>query len=294
MNSFQQTIAAEVRTTGVGLHSGRRVQLVLRPAPAGYGVVFRRVDLPDAPSLHVSADAVGDTRLASTLSVGDAQVQTVEHLMSACCGMGVDNLIVELDAEELPILDGSAAAFVFLLQTAGIVQQSQPREYLRVCQPVEVRQGDGDSRKYARLEPYDGYTLRFEIAFNHPVADATGQVVEYDVYSSDYATDLARARTFCFTRDVETMRAAGLALGGGLDNALVMGDHQLLNDGLRYQDEFVRHKVLDAIGDLYLAGYPLLARYSAYRSGHALNNLLLRELLSDTAHFEVVTMHQIA
>lgn len=290
MNRFQHTVATEVSTTGVGLHSGVRVRLTLRPAPAGYGVVFRRMDLPGTPSLQVAADAVGDTRLASTLRVGEAQVQTVEHLMSACCGLGVDNLIVELDAQELPILDGSAAAFVFLLQTAGVTEQAQARQYLRVCRPVEVEQGEGDNRKYARLEPHEGYCLRFEISFNHPVANATGQTVEYDVYRSDYATELARARTFCFTGDVETMRAAGLALGGGLDNALVMGDHQLLNDGLRYQDEFVRHKVLDAIGDLYLAGYPLLARYSAYRSGHALNNLLLRKLLSDAANFEVVTV----
>lgn len=291
MNRFQHTIAQSVSTTGVGLHSGQRVQLSLHPAPAGYGVAFKRVDLPGAPSIHVSADAVTDTRLASTLSVGDAQVQTVEHLMSACCGLGVDNLIVELSAEELPILDGSAAAFVFLLETAGLEEQAQARQYLRVKQPVEVRQGEGAQQKFARLEPFDGYVLQFEIAFNHPVANATGQTVTFDVYQSDYATELARARTFCFTKDVETMRAAGLALGGGLDNALVMGDHQLLNDGLRYDDEFVKHKVLDAIGDLYLAGYPLLGRYTAYKSGHALNNLLLRELLSDSANYEVVTIH---
>lgn len=290
MQRNQNTIAQSVQTTGVGLHSGSRVQLTLLPAPVGYGIVFRRVDMPDAPSIHISADAVKDTRLASTLSAGDARVQTVEHLMSACCGLGVDNLIVEVDAEELPILDGSASAFVFLLETAGVVAQSDLRQYLRVKKPVEVRLGQGVQEKFARLEPYDGYKLSFEIAFQHPVANATGQQVHYDVYASDYAADMARARTFCFTKDVENMRAAGLALGGGLDNALVMGDHQLLNDGLRYEDEFAKHKVLDAMGDLYLAGYPLLAHYHAYRSGHGLNNQLLRALFDDDSAYEIVTL----
>ena len=231
-----------------------------------------------------------DTRLASTLSHGDAKVNTVEHLMSACAGLGVDNLYVDITAEEIPILDGSAASFVFLLQSAGIVQQNTPRRFIRLTQPVEVREGSGPTEKWARLEPYHGYKLRFEIDFKHPAVDSTGQSVEFDLSTGSYARDIARARTFGFTKDVEMMRANGLALGGGLYNAIVMDDYKVLNaDGLRYDDEFVKHKILDAMGDLYIVGKPLLASYTAFRSGHALNNKLLRELLNQPQAWEVVT-----
>ncbi|MDY0107433.1 MAG: UDP-3-O-acyl-N-acetylglucosamine deacetylase, partial [Giesbergeria sp.] len=231
-----------------------------------------------------------DTRMASTISAGNARVHTVEHLMSACAGLGIDNLYVDITAEEVPILDGSSASFVFLLQSAGIALQNAPKRFIRVKAPVEVRQGDGAQAKWARLDPYHGFKLRFEIDFAHPAVDSTGQCVEFDLGTGNYSRDIARARTFGFTKDVEMMRSSGLALGGGLDNAIVMDDYKVLNaDGLRYDDEFVKHKILDAMGDLYLVGKPLLAAYSAFRSGHALNNLLLRELESRPEAWEVVT-----
>ncbi|QLP99503.1 MAG: UDP-3-O-acyl-N-acetylglucosamine deacetylase [Burkholderiaceae bacterium] len=277
----QHTLKALTRAVGVGLHSGQRVELTLRPAPADTGIVFRRVDLPEPVDIPVSAEAVTDTRLASTISNAGARVHTVEHLMSACAGLGVDNLYIDITAEEVPILDGSASSFVYLLQSAGIVAQNAPRRFIRVKQPVEVREGEGAGVKWARLAPYDGYRLSFEIEFDHPAVDATGQRVVFDLGEGSYARDIARARTFGFTRDVEALRANGLALGGGLDNAIVMDDYKVLNnDGLRYDDEFVKHKILDAMGDLYLIGKPLLAEYSAFRSGHALNNRLLRVLLA--------------
>jgi UDP-3-O-[3-hydroxymyristoyl] N-acetylglucosamine deacetylase len=275
---------------GVGLHSGQRVELTLRPAQPDTGIVFRRVDLPEPVDIPISAQSVTDTRLASTISAGGAKVHTVEHLMSACAGLGIDNLYVDITAEEVPILDGSASSFVFLLQSAGVALQKAPRRFIRVRQPVEVREGEGAALKWARLEPYHGYKLRFEIDFHHPAVDSTGQCVEFDLGSGSYARDIARARTFGFTRDVEMMRANGLALGGGLDNAIVMDDYKVLNhDGLRYDDEFVKHKILDAMGDLYLLGKPLLAAYSAFRSGHAMNNRLLRELLAHPEAYEIVT-----
>jgi UDP-3-O-[3-hydroxymyristoyl] N-acetylglucosamine deacetylase len=274
----------------MGLHSGQRVEITLRPAPPDTGIVFRRVDLPEPVDIPVSALAVTDTRMASTISTGNVKVHTVEHLMSACAGLGVDNLYVDITAEEVPILDGSAASFVFLLQSAGIELQDAPKRFVRVLAPVEVRQGEGDNVKWARLEPYHGYRLGFEIDFSHPAVDATGQRVLFDMSTGSYSKDIARARTFGFTKDVEMMRANGLALGGGLDNAIVMDDYKVLNaGGLRYDDEFVKHKILDAMGDLYLLGKPLLASYSAFRSGHALNNLLLRELLTHRAAWDVVT-----
>ena len=279
---------------GVGLHSGQRVEITLRPAAPDTGIVFRRVDLPNVVDIAVSATAVTDTRLASTLSCGSAKVNTVEHLMSACCGLGVDNLYVDITAEEIPILDGSAASFVFLLQSAGIELQNAPRRFIRLTKPVEVREGSGANEKWARLEPYHGFKLSFEIDFSHPAVDSTGQRVEFDLSTGSYSRDIARARTFGFTKDVEMMRANGLALGGGLDNAIVMDDYKVLNaDGLRYDDEFVKHKILDAMGDLYVLGKPLLAAYSAFRSGHALNNLLLRELLKRTDAWEVVTFEDV-
>lgn len=287
----QQTLKSLTQATGVGLHSGARVQLSLRPAPPDTGIVFRRVDLPQAVDIPVSAEAVVDTRLASTLGHNGAKVNTVEHLMSACAGLGLDNLYIDITAEEVPILDGSAASFVYLLQSAGIVEQNAPKRFVRVLKPVQVEEGVGTpGHKWARLTPHHGFKLRFEIEFDHPAVNATGQVVEFDLSSGRYARDIARARTFGFTRDVETMRQHGLALGGGLDNAIVMDDVKVLNaDGLRYQDEFVKHKILDAMGDLYLLGKPLLAAYNAYKSGHALNNQLLRALLAQPEAYEIVS-----
>ena len=286
----QRTLKTLTKAVGVGLHSGQRVELTLRPAQPDTGIVFRRIDLPVPVDIPVSAQAVTDTRMASTISSGGAKVFTVEHLMSACAGLGLDNLYVDMTAEEVPILDGSSASFVFLLQSAGIELQKAPRRFIRVLRPVEVREGEGDNLKWARLEPFHGFKLSFEIDFAHRVVDSTGQRVEFDLSSGSYARDIARARTFGFTKDLEMMRAGGLALGGGLDNAVVMDDYRVLNtDGLRYDDEFAKHKILDAMGDLYLIGKPLLAAYSAFRSGHALNNKLLRELLSQESAYEIVT-----
>ncbi len=286
----QRTIKTLTRAVGVGLHSGQRVELTLRPAQPDTGIVFRRIDLPEPVDIPVSALAIVDTRMASTIGVGGAKVHTVEHLMSACAGLGIDNLYIDITAEEVPILDGSSASFVFLLQSAGVERQNAPKRFIRVTRPVEIRQGEGASLKWARLDPYHGFKLRFEIDFAHPAVDSTGQCVEFDMGAGNYARDIARARTFGFTKDVEMMRANGLALGGGLDNAIVMDDYKVLNsDGLRYDDEFVKHKILDAIGDLYVVGKPLLAAYSAFRSGHGLNNLLLRELLAHEDCWEYAT-----
>ena len=286
----QRTLKSITQAVGVGLHSGQRVELTLRPAQPDTGIVFRRVDLPEPVDIPITALAVTDTRLASTISAQGAKVHTVEHLMSACAGLGLDNLYVDITAEEVPILDGSAASFVFLLQSAGIQLQKAPKRFIRVTQPVEVREGEGPHAKWARLAPYHGYKLSFEIDFDHPAVDSTGQRVEFDLSVGNYSRDIARARTFGFTKDVEMMRANGLALGGGLDNAIVMDDYKVLNsDGLRYDDEFVKHKILDAMGDLYLLGKPLLAAYSAFRSGHAMNNRLLRELLSRPQAWELAT-----
>lgn len=286
----QRTLQSLTKAVGVGLHSGQRVELTLRPAQPDTGVVFRRVDLPQPVDIPITATAVTDTRLASTISHGGAKVFTVEHLMSACAGLGIDNLYIDITAEEVPILDGSASSFVFLLQSAGIVEQNAPKRFIRVLKTVEVREGEGANVKWARLDPHHGYKLSFEIDFRHPAVDSTGQSVVFDMDVNDYTRDIARARTFGFTRDVEMMRANGLALGGGLDNAIVMDDYKVLNsDGLRYDDEFVKHKILDAMGDLFLIGKPLLASYVAFRSGHAMNNKLLRELLSQPDAYEVVT-----
>ena len=286
----QRTLKTLTQAVGVGLHSGQRVELTLRPAAPDTGIVFRRVDLPEPVDIPVKAQSVTDTRLASTISVGQAKVFTVEHLMSACAGLGIDNLYVDITAEEVPILDGSAASFVFLLQSAGIVEQAVPKRFLRVLKTVQVSDGEGSNIKWAKLEPYHGYKLSFEIDFRHPAVDSTGQQVAFDMSEGIYSRDIARARTFGFTKDVEMMRANGLALGGGLDNAIVMDDYKVLNaDGLRYDDEFVKHKILDAIGDLYIVGSPMLAAYSAFRSGHAMNNVLLRALLNQPDAYEMVT-----
>jgi UDP-3-O-[3-hydroxymyristoyl] N-acetylglucosamine deacetylase len=293
----QRTIKSLTRAVGVGVHSGQKVELTLRPAPPDTGVVFRRVDLPVPVDIPVNALAVSDTRMASTISAGGdpgaPKVQTIEHLMSACAGLGLDNLFVDITADEVPILDGSAASFVYLLQSAGIELQNAPKRFLRVLKPVEIRDGEGATLKWARLEPYEGYKLAFEIDFGHPAVDVTGQRVEFDFGSGNYKKDIARARTFGFTKDVELMRSRGLGLGGSMDNVIVVDDYRVLNaEGLRYGDEFVKHKILDAIGDLHIAGKPLLASYVAYKSGHALNNKLLRRLLADETAYEVVTFER--
>lgn len=282
----QRTLKSLVKTTGVGLHSGRKVTLVLRPAAPDTGIVFHRVDLE--PPLDLPADpySVCDTRLCSGLERDGEKVGTVEHLMSALAGLGIDNAHVDVDAPEIPILDGSAGPFVFLIQSAGIEEQSAPKRFLRVRKAVEYREGD----KWVKLEPYAGFRLEFSIVFNHPAVDRTGTAVTVDFGAQSYVRDVSRARTFGFMQDVEFMRSHGLALGGSLDNAIVMDEYRVLNsDGLRYADEFVKHKVLDAIGDLYLCGHPLLAAYSAHKSGHAMNNQILRVLLEDASAWEIVT-----
>lgn len=291
----QRTVKQVVKTIGVGLHSGTKVELTLRPAAPDTGIVFRRVDLTPPVEMPASAGGVGDTRMASTLTKDGAKVSTVEHLMSACAGLGIDNLYIDLTAEEIPIMDGSASTFVFLLQQAGLQEQNAPKKFIRVKNPVEVREGTGVQEKWARLDPYNGFRLKFFIEFNHPAVDGTGQTAEVDFGSESYIREIARARTFGFMQDVETLRGMGLARGGSLENAIVMDEYRVLNpDGLRYSNEFVRHKILDAIGDLYLVGHPLLASYTAHKSGHGLNNLLLRALLEQPDAYEIVTFDTLA
>ena len=286
----QRTIKSLVKTVGIGLHSGRKVTLTLRPAPAGTGIVFTRVDLDPAVEIPATASAIGDTRLASVLQKDGARVSTVEHLMSACAGLGIDNLYVDVDAEEIPIMDGSAASFVFLLQSAGIEEQGAAKRFIRVTKPVEIREGD----KLARLDPYFGFKLSFTIEFRHPAVDKTGQTFEIDFADTSYTREIARARTFGFAHEVEMLREVGLARGGSLDNAIVLDEHRMLNnDELRYGGEFVRHKILDAIGDLYVVGHPLIAAYTAHKSGHGLNNALLRALLADETAYEMVTFDKV-
>ena len=261
----------------------------LRPAPADTGIVFRRVDLASAADIKANADAVTDTRLCSALESGSAKVATVEHLMSALAGLGIDNLYIDLSGPEVPIMDGSAAPFVFLLQSAGLEELAAPKKFFRIRRAVEVRDGD----KWARFDPYDGFRLTFSIIFDHPVFDRAGQTITVDLAETSYVKEVARARTFGFVQDVEAMRNAGLALGGSLDNAVVMDEYRVLNtDGLRYADEFVKHKVLDAIGDLYLIGHPLIGAFSAHKSGHALNNQLLRTTLADREAWELVSFQR--
>lgn len=288
----QRTLKEVVKTTGIGLHSGARVVLTLRPAPTDTGIVFRRVDFEPPVDIHATAMAVGDTRLASTLQAGKAKVSTVEHLMSACAGLGLDNLYVDVTAEEIPIMDGSASSFVFLLQSAGIEEQSKPKKFIRVKKPVEVRVAGalaGDDA-WVRLDPYFGFKLDFSIDFKHPAIDATGQRHRIDFAETSYVKDIARARTFGFMHQAEALRSMGLARGGSFDNTIVMDEYRVLNgEGLRDSAEFVKHKILDAIGDLYVVGHPLIAAYSAHGSGHAMNNRLLRELLADETAYEIVT-----
>ena len=285
----QRTIKQVVRTTGVGVHSGTKVELTLRPAPPGAGITFRRVDYDPIVAIPCAAHVVGGAPTGPVLIKDGARVSTVEHLMSACYGLGIDNLVVDVTAEEIPIMDGSAASFVFLLQQAGLEEQDAPKRFIRVLKDVEIRQGEGKNEKWARLSPYDGFKLDFFIEFNHPAVDGTMQRAAVDFSEVSYVHDVARARTFGFMQDVETLRGLGLARGGSLENAIVMDEYRILNaDGLRYEDEFVRHKILDAIGDLYIVGHPLLASYTAHKSGHALNNELLRKLLAQTDAYEWV------
>jgi UDP-3-O-[3-hydroxymyristoyl] N-acetylglucosamine deacetylase len=286
----QRTIKAGIKATGIGLHTGRKVTMSLRPAPIDTGIVFRRVDLATPADIRANAESVTDTRLCSSLESNGAKVATVEHLMSALAGLGIDNLYIDLSGPEVPIMDGSAAPFVFLLQSAGLEELNAPKKFFRVRRPVEVRDGD----KWARFDPYDGFRLTFSIIFDHPVFDRAGQTITVDLAETSYAKEVTRARTFGFVHDVEAMRSAGLALGGSLDNAVVLDEYRVLNtDGLRYADEFVKHKVLDAIGDLYLVGHPLIGAFSAHKSGHALNNQLLRAALADRDAWEVVTFRRV-
>jgi UDP-3-O-[3-hydroxymyristoyl] N-acetylglucosamine deacetylase len=282
----QRTLKTIVQATGVGLHTGEKVYLTLRPAAVDTGIVFRRVDLAHPVDIRAEAHAVHDTRLSTCLESNGARIATVEHLMSALAGLGIDNAIVELSSPELPIMDGSAGTFIFLLQSAGLVEQSAAKKFMRIKKVVEVKDGD----KWVRFEPYNGYKLNFTINFAHPVFANTKQNVTVDLGVNSYIKEVSRARTFGFMQDVENMRAQGLALGGNLDNAIVMDEYRVINpDGLRFDDEFVKHKVLDAIGDLYLLGHPLIGAFSGYKSGHALNNGLCRALLADESAWEFVT-----
>jgi UDP-3-O-[3-hydroxymyristoyl] N-acetylglucosamine deacetylase len=282
----QRTLKNTIKTTGVGLHTGARVEIVLRPAAENAGIVFHRVDLERPVSIPADALHVGETRLSSTLRHDGAAISTVEHLMSALAGLGIDNLHVDVAGPEVPIMDGSAGPFVFLLQSAGVVEQDVHKLYLRVVAPVEVRDGD----KWARFEPFNGFKLDFTIDFPHPMFGSENRHVVIDFAEHSYVKEVARARTFGFMQDLEAMREAGLGLGGSLQNAVVLDEYRVLNsEGLRYDNEFVKHKVLDAIGDLYLLGHPLIGQYTAFKSGHGLNNAVARALLARADAFELVT-----
>lgn len=285
----QRTLKSSIGTTGIGLHSGKKVKLTLRPAADNTGIVFTRVDLDPSVSIKASPECVGETMLSTALVQGEGKdavkVSTVEHLMSALAAMGIDNLYVDLSAEEVPIMDGSAAPFLYLIQSAGIVEQSASKKFIKIKRKVEVRQGD----IYSSLEPYDGFKLAFEIDFDHPAVNDSKQYLELDLSKESYTTEIGRARTFCFLKDVEMLRSMNLALGGSLDNAIVMDDYRVLNDGLRYDDEFVKHKMLDAVGDLYTLGYGIIGSFYGYKSGHGVNNLLLRELLQQPDAWEFVS-----
>ena len=282
----QRTLKNVIRATGVGLHSGEKVFLTLRPAPVDTGIVFRRVDLDPVVEVPASAELVTETTLCTGLTCGPAKIQTVEHLLSALAGLGVDNLYVELSAAEVPIMDGSSGPFVFLLQSAGIMEQEAPKRLIRIRRPVEVRDGD----KIARFEPYDGFRLDFTVQFDHPAIPASQSRAVVEFSTANYIQEVSRARTFGFMRDLEFMRDRNLGLGGSMDNAIVLDEFRVLNeDGLRYADEFVRHKILDAVGDLYLAGHPIIGAYTGYKSGHALNNTLVRALLAERSAWDEVT-----
>ena len=282
----QRTLKNTIRATGVGLHTGEKVLMTLGPAPVNSGIVFRRTDLEGSPEVRADGMRVRETTLGTTLMQDDVRVATVEHLMSAFAGLGIDNAVVELSATEVPIMDGSAGPFVFLMQSAGIAEQSAAKRFIRVRRPVEVRDGD----KWARFTPYDGFKIDFEIEFDHPVFKRHHQRAVIDFATTSFLREISRARTFGFMRDMEFLRSMNLGRGGSLDNAIVLDDYRILNeDGLRYENEFVRHKVLDAIGDLYLLGHSIIGAFSGYKSGHGLNNQLLRELVRNEAAWEEVT-----
>jgi UDP-3-O-[3-hydroxymyristoyl] N-acetylglucosamine deacetylase len=285
----QRTLKQSISATGVGLHSGEKVKMTLMPAAPDTGIVFRRVDLPKMPEIKVKPDYVCDTRMCSALEHDGARVATVEHLMSALAGLGVDNIYIDLNAAEVPIMDGSSGPFVFLLQEAGIVEQAAAKKFIRVKKTIEVHDGD----KWVRFDPYFGFKIDFTIDFAHPVFEHTGRNVKIDFADNSYIKEVSRARTFGFMHEVEALRSMGLARGGSLDNAIVLDEYRILNnDGLRYEDEFVKHKTLDAIGDLYVLGHPLLCAFTAYKSGHALNNQLLRQLLADQDAWEYATFER--
>jgi len=282
----QRTLKNAIRATGVGLHTGQKVLMTLRPAPTNTGIVFRRMDLATPVDIPAQAHLVGETMLGTTLIQGEVKVCTVEHLLSALAGLGIDNCFVELSAPEVPIMDGSAGPFVFLVQSAGIEEQNALKRLVRIRKPVEVREGD----KWARFDPYDGFKVNFEIEFDHPIFHRRTQTASMDFSSTSFLREVSRARTFGFTRDLEMLRARNLALGGTMDNAIVLDEFRVLNEeGLRYEDEFVKHKILDAIGDLYLLGSSLIGEFSGFKSGHALNNRLLRTLMADQSAWEEVT-----
>lgn len=282
----QRTFKNMIRATGVGLHSGQKVYMTLRPAPVDAGIMFRRVDLPGAPVIKATAENVGDTRLSTTLVQGDVRIGTIEHLMSALAGLGIDNACIDLSAPEVPIMDGSAAPFVFLIQSAGIEEQNAPKRFIRIKKPVKVDE-DG---KWARFEPFEGFKAAFTIQFDHPVFKDHAKHAEINFSTTSFVKQISRARTFGFMRDIELLRANNLALGGSLDNAVVVDDYRILNEeGLRYEDEFVRHKILDAIGDLYLLEHSLIGAFEGYKSGHGLNNRLVRTLMADKSAWEQVT-----
>ena len=289
--SRQRTLKTVIRATGVGLHSGEKVFLTLRPAPVDTGIVFRRTDLDPVVEMPARADLVTETTLCTGLTYGAGKVMTVEHLLSAMAGLGIDNCYVELSAPGVPIMDGSAGPFVFLLQSAGIAEQDAPKRFIRIKHPVEVRDGD----KIARFEPFDGFRLGFTVVFDHPAIPASQSRAQVEFSTENYIREVSRARTFGFMRDLEYMRERNLGLGGSMDNAIVLDEFRVLNDdGLRYADEFVRHKILDAVGDLYLAGHAIVGAYEGYKSGHALNNKLVRALLAERSAWELVSYDQTA
>jgi UDP-3-O-[3-hydroxymyristoyl] N-acetylglucosamine deacetylase len=282
----QRTLKTAIRATGVGLHTGGKVYMTLRPAAENSGITFRRVDLDQPVDIPADAKLVGETMLGTTLIKDGVKVATVEHLMSALAGLGIDNVTVDLSAPEVPIMDGSAGPFVFLLQSAGIEEQNAPKRFIRILKKVRVEDGD----KWAQLTPFNGFKVNFRISFNHPVFNKLSQDASIDFSSTSFLKEVSRARTFCFLRDVETLRAQNLTLGGSMDNAIVLDDYRILNeDGLRYANEFVIHKILDAIGDLYLLGHSLIGEFTANKSGHDLNNRLLRAVLEDSSAWEEVT-----
>lgn len=282
----QRTLKKVIHATGVGLHNGEKVTLTLRPASINTGIIFKRVDLPQPNEIKATPEAVHDTRMCSALEQDGARVATVEHLMSALAGLGVDNVLIEVNAPEIPIMDGSSGPFVFLLQEAGLVEQNAAKKFIRILKNVEVIDGD----KWVRFEPYHGFKIDFTIDFNHPVFEHSGNHVQINFAEDSYIKEISRARTFGFMHEVEYLRSNGLARGGSLENAIVLDEYRVLNnDGLRYEDEFAKHKVLDAIGDLYMLGYPILGAFYAHKSGHALNNKLLRALLQNESAWEFAT-----